>query len=148
MKLSPRVWLVISGLALSFQVSRVCAQAVPLVPAMFSEEWADALERRIERLLPPLLSSLAAVRRQHDAGLVRCFDRAVSGLNSLQRQVSYHADLRYQAVSEAERVRHTRALALLAARAEELGRSVETCFTDGVPVKRGETVVEVTIERL
>jgi hypothetical protein len=24
---------------------------------------------------------------------------------------------------------------------------VETCFTDGVPVKHGETIVEVTIER-
>lgn len=148
MKLSSRVWLVICVLAASFQVSRVCAEAVALTPAMFSEEWADALERRIERLLPPLLSSLSAVRRQHDAGLVRCFDRAVASLNSVQRQVSYHADLRYEAVSDAERTRHTRALALLAARAEELGRSVETCFTDGVPLKRGETVVEVTIERL
>lgn len=148
MKLSARVWLLVCVFAWSFQVSRVCAQAVALAPAMYSDEWADALERRIERLLPPLLGSLAAVRRQHDAGLVRCFDRAVAGLNSLQRQVSYHADLRYEAASAAERVRHTRALALLAARAEELGRSVETCFTDGVPVKRGETVVEVTIERL
>jgi hypothetical protein len=138
----------ICGLVLAFRVHRVSAEAVPLAPTMFSEEWAQALERRIERLLPPLLSSLAAVRRQHDAGLVRCFDRAVAGLNSVQRQVSYHADLRYEAGSEAERVRHTRALALLSARAEELGRSVETCFTDGVPVKRGETVVEVTIERL
>jgi hypothetical protein len=147
-KLSLRVWLVICGLVLAFRVHRVSAEAVPLAPTMFSEEWVQALERRIERLLPPLLSSLAAVRRQHDAGLVRCFDRAVAGLNSVQRQVSYHADLRYEAGSEAERVRHTRALALLSARAEELGRSVETCFTDGVPVKRGETVVEVTIERL
>ena len=148
MKLSLRVSLLLCVSVLSFQVSRVCAQAVSPTPAMFSEEWTDALERRIERLLPPLLSSLAAVRRQHDAGLVRCFDRAVAGLNSVQRQVSYHADLRYEAVSETERARHTRALGLLAARAEELGRSVETCFTDGVPVKRGETVVEVTIERL
>lgn len=140
--------LLICGLAMPFQAYRVHAQPAPLAPAMFEEAWAEALERRIERLLQPLLSSLAAVRREQDPGLVRCFDRAVAGLNSLQRQVRFHADLRYEADSAAERVRLTRALVLLSARAEELGRNVETCFTDGVPVKHGETIVEVTVERL
>lgn len=147
MKLSRRVWLVICVLVWSSQVAGVGAQPVALAPAMFSEEWANALERRIERMLPVLLKSLAAVRRERDPALVRCFDRAVAGLNSLQKQVSYHADLRYEARSEGERLRHTRALALISARADELAQSVETCFTDGLAVKHGETVVEVVVER-
>jgi hypothetical protein len=115
---------------------------------MLSEEWAEALEKRIDRMLPMLLSSLYAVRRQHDKGLERCFDRAVAGLNSVQRQVSYHADLRYEAANASERVRHTRALVLLGERADALARSVETCFTDGVELKRGQTSVQVLVERL
>jgi hypothetical protein len=139
--------LVICGLVWSLQVAVGSARPLALTSDMFSEEWADALERRIDRMLPVLLKSLAAVRRERDPALVRCFDRAVAGLNSLQKQVSYHADLRYEARSESERLRHTRALALISARADELAQSVETCFTDGVPVKHGETVVEVVVER-
>jgi hypothetical protein len=124
------------------------AEGPPSSQNAATEAWADALERRIDRLLPVLLSSLSAVRRAHDPGLVRCFDRAVSALSSVQRQVSYHADLRFEASAQSERARHTRALMLLSERVDELGRSVETCFTDGVQVKHEQTVVEVVVERL
>jgi hypothetical protein len=146
-KLSLRVWLVICGLGWS-SGAEVQAQAALSAEGAATEAWAEALERRIDRLVPVLLRSLAAARRERDAGLVRCFDRAVAGLNSVQRQVSYHADLRYEARAESERARHTRALLVLNERAEELARSVETCFTDGVPVKNGQTVVEVVVEKL
>jgi hypothetical protein len=123
------------------------AEGKELPEAVINEAWVDALSLRIERMVPVVMSSLAAVRRERDKGLVRCFDRAVAGLNSLQRQVSYHADLRYETSIASERARHTRALVLLSARADELARSVQTCFTDGVPLKDGETVVEVVAER-
>jgi hypothetical protein len=146
-KLSLRVCCAICVFCQLMRAPSAHAESGPAVAAA-SEEWTEALERRIDRMLPVLLSSLAAVRREHDKGLVRCFDRAVSGLNSVQKQVSYHADLRYEARTASERARHTRALILLSERAEELARSVETCFTDGVPVKHGETVVEVVLDRL
>ena len=148
MKLSLRVWLAICGFCWLFDGEALAQQGALSAQGAGSEAWAEALERRIDGLLPVLLRSLAAARREHDPALVRCFDRAVSGLNSVQRQVSYHADLRFEARAESERARHTRALLVLSERAEELGRSVESCFTDGVPVKHGQTVVEVVVERI
>lgn len=146
MKLSRAVWIVICGLGWSSLTLGARADG-PGAPLPASEAYADALERRIDRLLPVLMSSLKAVRREHDPALVRCFDRAISALNSVQRQVSYHADLRYEANAASERARHTRALVLLSGRVDELARSVETCFTDGVEVQSDTTVVEVVLER-
>jgi hypothetical protein len=102
--------------------------------------WVDALERRIDRLLPSLLTSLWAVRREREPALVRCFDRAVSELNSVARQVAYHAD-RLEDVRE--RVRHQKALLLLNTRVEDLARTRVDCFTDGAVVAAGKTSVEV-----
>ena len=147
MKLSLPVWLTILGLGWLLPSPQVRAEPVASAVRTVTEEWEEALARRIERTLPALLSSLAAARREQDKGLVRCFDRAVAGLNSTQRQVSYHADLRDEASSESERARHARALVLLSARVDELALSVETCFTDGVLVKHGQTVVEVVVEK-
>lgn len=154
MKLSLRVWLVIfacSPLASGRAAAEPKAVQIPLPaePSVNAEtvDWVDALWERIEQLRPILMSSLAASRREHDKGLVRCFDRAVAGLNSAQRQLGYHADLRDGAQQEGERARQTRALRLLSARVDELALSVETCFTDGIAVKHDQTVVEVIVEQ-
>lgn len=104
---------------------------------------SQGLSRRIERLLPVLMSSLAAARREREAPLIRCFDRAVSELHGLRRQVAYHAERRERAAEPRERERHQRALTFLAQRVEELARSGETCFTGGVWLSSGETRVDV-----
>jgi hypothetical protein len=106
---------------------------------------AQGLARRIERLLPAMLSSLAAARREGEPTLVRCFDRAVSELHSLRRQVTYHAERGARAREATDRERHQRALLYLAQRVDELAHSGETCFTDGVLLPPGETQVEVVI---
>jgi hypothetical protein len=104
---------------------------------------AQGLSRRIERLLPAMLNSLAAARREREPAMIRCFDRAVSELHSLARQVTYHLERRASASLPTERERHQRALVFLAQRVDELAHSGESCFTDGVWLASGETRVEV-----
>ena len=104
---------------------------------------SQGLSRRIERLLPVLMSSLAAARREREDALIRCFDRAVSELHGLRRQVAYHADRRERAPQPGERERHQRALTFLAQRVDELAHSGETCFTGGVLLSPGTTRVDV-----
>ena len=104
---------------------------------------SQGLSHRIEKLLPVLMSSLAAARREREDPLIRCFDRAVSELHGLRRQVAYHAERQLRAPEASERERHQRALTFLAQRVEELAHSGETCFTGGVLLSPGKTRVEV-----
>lgn len=124
----------------------VAADAGPPTAARSAgTETASQLQRRIQRLLPALMSSLAAARREGDPTLIRCFDQAVSALHSLDRQVSYHADRKAQATQSTERARHEKALVFLRERVDELAHSGESCFTEGAWVPPGATYVEVTI---
>lgn len=153
MTLSLRAWCVIFGLGCSAPTGRVAADAAQAVPAAASLEGgaasaasvdaATGLSRRIERLLPVLMSSLAAARREHEAALIRCFDRAVAELHGLRRQVAYHSERQARATEASERGRHGRALKFLAQRVDELAHSGESCFTDGVWLASGETRVDV-----
>jgi hypothetical protein len=150
--LSLRASLLICGLGSVLGLSAAARADVPqaqVAPATAAARQggpdAQGLARRIERLLPAMLSSLAAARRHGEPSLVRCFDRAVSGLHSLSKQVTYHAERGARAREASERDRHQRALLYLAQRVDELAHSGETCFTDGVLLPPGQTQVEVVI---
>jgi hypothetical protein len=139
--LSSRAGLLILGVSLAFSAPAHADQA-KATSAQVDYDWVDALERRIGKLLPSLLGSLSAARREREPALVRCFDRAVSELHSVERQVSYHAD-RLELTDRATLARHRRALLLLQTRVDELSRSGVSCFTDGTVSRPGETHVEV-----
>lgn len=145
MTLSLRASLIIVCLG-SGVVAPALAQLPPISGASGQRAPSDpgqGLSRRIEKLLPAMLHSLAEARREQEPALVRCFDRAVSELHSLARQVNYHVDRRASASVPSERERHQRALTFLSQRVEELAHSGETCFTDGVWLPPGQTRVEV-----
>jgi hypothetical protein len=125
------------------EAGRAPLEAGSDLPNTASGDASQALAYRIERLLPVLMSSLAAARRERERELVRCFDRAVSELHGLRRQVAYHAERHLRAPEPSERDRHQRALSFLAQRVEELAHSGETCFTDGVLLPPGKTRVDV-----
>jgi hypothetical protein len=155
--LSLRAWLVFFWLGCAVPAAPVWAEAPAAGTAPDSraadaaarsldagaQEAVQTLSRRIERLLPVLMSSLAAARREREGELVRCFDRAVSELHSLRRQLAYHAQRRALANEPSERARHSRALTVLAQRVDELAHSGESCFTDGVWLPPGKTRVDV-----
>jgi hypothetical protein len=105
--------------------------------------WVAQLTRRVERLLPVVMASLATARRERDPLLIRCFDRTVSALHGTGRQLRYHAERWENEASDSERKRHALALRVLSARVDELARMPELCFTDGLHLSSGETYVEV-----
>jgi hypothetical protein len=116
-----------------------------IAPERVDRLYIDALSRRIERLLPVLMGSLSEVRRVREPALIRCFDRAVSALHGVGRQLRYHAERWESEPSATERTRHARALLLLDARVQELSLSTELCFTDGIALAPGETHVSVEV---
>jgi hypothetical protein len=109
--------------------------------------WLARLSRRLSRLVPVVMASLAAARRARDPKLIRCFDRTVSALHGTGRQLRYHAERWENEASASERKRHANALRLLSARVDELAHMPELCFTDGVRMQPGETYVEVETEQ-
>ncbi|HEX6244449.1 MAG TPA: hypothetical protein VFZ61_26205 [Polyangiales bacterium] len=152
MTLSLRASAVICGLIIHAAPTRAepAVHAVPRAGAVAmpaeggaAQAGSQGLPRRIERLLPVLMNSLAAARREREDALIRCFDRAVSELHGLRRQAAYHADRSERAVEPGARDRHQRALTFLAQRVEELAHSGETCFTGGVVLSPGTTRVDV-----
>lgn len=150
MTLSLRASLLIFGLGAAFGLPTARADMpqpgvaqAGVVLAQGSPEGAQGLARRIERLLPAMLNSLAAARREGEPALIRCFDRAVAELHSLGRQVTYHAERGARAQEASERQRHQRALLYLAQRVDQLSHSGESCFTDGVWLPPGTTQVEM-----
>jgi hypothetical protein len=139
--LSFRAGLLFWGISFAFS-ARAHAEPARQDAAQVDYDWVDALERRIGKLLPSLLTSLSAVRRERESALVRCFDRAVSELHSVERQVAYHAD-RLELPDGSTDARHQKALLLLRTRVDDLSHSGVSCFTDGALSRPGETQVEV-----
>lgn len=109
--------------------------------------WVAQLTRRVERLLPVVMASLSAARRNGDPLLIRCFDRTVSALHGTGRQLRFHAERWENEASASERKRHALALRVLSARVDELARMPQLCFTDGLSLPSGETYVEVVKPR-
>lgn len=118
-----------------------------VAPPDVDRAWVAQLTRRVERLLPVVMASLAAARRERDPLLIRCFDRTVSALHGTGRQLRYHAERWENEASDGERKRHALALRVLSARVDELARMPELCFTDGLRLSPGETYVEVVKPR-
>lgn len=135
----------------SFQPLPVQAEAasrpVHAAPPTVNRAWVAQLTRRVERLLPAVMASLATARRARDPLLIRCFDRTVSALHGTGRQLRYHAERWENEASDSERTRHALALRVLSARVDELARMPELCFTDGLQLSSGETYVEVVKPR-
>ena len=121
----------------------VAAARVEAVDAV----WLARLSRRVERLLPVVMASLAEARRARDALRARCLDRTVSALHGTGRQLRYHAERWENEAAPSERKRHEKALQLLSARVEDLAHMPELCFTEGIRTQPGETYVEVERER-
>ena len=150
MQLSYRRWL-LGGLLLVAS-THAGAQA-PVLPAqhaapeLVDRPWVERLERRVERLLPAVMASLGAARRERDPVLVRCLDRTVSELHGTSRQLRYHAERWQNESSDAERRRHQKALRALSGRVDDLARAPELCFTFGIVLPPGETHVEVEREK-
>jgi hypothetical protein len=143
--LSPRAGLLFLAISLFLNPLARAEQAQRPSAGSVDYAWVDSLERQIEKLLPTLLGSLAAARREREPTIVRCFDRAISALHSVERQVAYHAD-RLEEPELAKRGRHQKALLLLRGRVEELSQSGVRCFTDGALSQGGQTQVEVSYE--
>jgi len=143
--LSLRASLLVLGISTTFAPLVHAEHASPGPASSVDYDWVDSLERRIGSLLPSLLSSLSAARREREPAMVRCFDRAVSELHGVERQVGYHAD-RLDVPDELARGRHQKALVLLLERVDELAQSRVSCFTDGAVSKPGQTRVEVTYQ--
>jgi hypothetical protein len=122
------------------------ARAAPAA-ASIDRAWMAQLNRRVERLLPVVMASLAAARRAHDPLLIRCFDRTVSALHGAGRQLRFHSERWENETSASERRRHEMALRVLSARVDELARMPALCFTGGVPVASDQTYVEVVKPR-
>lgn len=140
--LSTRAGLLILAISMAFTPLARAEQAARPQTSVVDYAWVDSLEQRIGKLLPTLLSSLSAARRERESALVRCFDRAISALHSVEKQVAYHAD-RLEVPDLADRGRHQRALMLLRGRVDELSQSSISCFTDGAVTQPGQTLVEV-----
>jgi hypothetical protein len=131
----------------SFQPLAASAEAATrpahAAPPNVDRAWVAQLTRRVERLLPVVMASLAAARRERDPLMIRCFDRTVSALHGTDRQLRYHAERWENEASDSERKRHALALRVLSGRVDELARMPQLCFTDGVQLSAGETYVEV-----
>jgi hypothetical protein len=139
-------------LTISFSAARTAADAASPARSQTGFEavdqaWLERLERRLARLVPVVMSSLAAARREQNPLLIRCFDRTVSALHGTGRQLRYHAEQWHNERSHSERRRHENALRLLRLRVDDLARMPELCFTDGVALRSGETRVEVERSR-
>lgn len=149
MKVSLRIAILISSLAVGLATPCLAQTPQPTGSDRTTSTEGQAptfdLEREIQRLLPTLMSSLAAARRERDPLLIRCFDRAVSELHGVRRQVGYHLARHAIASEAAERSRHEKALRFLRERVVALSQRSESCFTEGVWVKPGETHVEVIV---
>ena len=145
MTLSPRAGLLFLAISLAFGPLAHAEQAPRVGTSSVDYDWVDSLERQIEKLLPRLLGSLAAARREREPAIVRCFDRAISALHSVEKQVAYHAD-RLEEPDLSTRGRHQKALLLLRGRVEELSQSGVRCFTDGALSQGGQTQVEVSYQ--
>jgi hypothetical protein len=132
--------LVFSGSAPRTGRADASAQAAPLG---VDRNWVAQLTRRVERLVPVVMASLAAARRERDPFLIRCFDRTVSALHGTSRQLQYHAQRWENEAAPSERKRHAQALRVLSARVDELAHMPEQCFTGGERRGSDETYVEV-----
>jgi hypothetical protein len=137
--------LVLVASALSPLPSRADASASAL--SAVDRNWVAQLTRRVERLLPVMMASLAVARRERDPLLIRCFDRTVSALHGTGRQLQFHAQRWENEASPSERQRHAQALRVLSARVDELAHMPELCFTGGEQRAADETYVEVVKPR-
>jgi hypothetical protein len=124
--------------------AEAAAQAAPLG---IDHNWVAQLTRRVQRLVPVVMASLAAARRDGDPLLIRCFDRTVSALHGTSRQLQFHAERWENEASASERKRHARALRVLSARVDELAHMPALCFTAGEQRAEGATYVEVVKPR-
>lgn len=140
--LSLRVGLLFCAFSLAFGLPARAVLGADPRPHAVDYAFVEALEQRIAKLLPSLLSSLAAARREREPTLVRCFDRALAQLHGVERQLAYHAE-RLEVPLASERDRHQKALFVLEARVRELAQSGISCLTDGALTRANQTEVEV-----
>lgn len=118
------------------------AAPTPTIDAL----WLTRLSERADRLSRVLLSALYAARDESQPENAQCFDRALTELHGLKRQVAYHSERFLDpALEPAARERHTRALTLASARLDYVAQSTQRCNLGGVQVGHGQTRVETTI---
>jgi len=136
---------VLAGLSLA----AVPAQADDAKPApTLDTAWLGRLSRRAEQLSRVLLHALYAARDERKLQNADCFDRALTELHGLQRQVAFHGERLLAGKLEPNvRERHVRALTLASARLDYVAGSTARCGLDDVQVAHGRTRVETTFAR-